>query len=194
MAEERERRPRRNFDEDRVDDGFEERIIRINRVAKVVKGGKNFSFAVIAAVGDKKGRVGIGTGKANEVPDAMKKAVAKARKNLYKIPLVKGTIPHEILGIYGAGKVLLKPAGPGTGVIAGGGVRPILELAGVENILTKSIGSSNAINVVRATMTALQLLKDKDEVKRLRHADERPERAEEKPARAAEQTDKAEKA
>lgn len=186
MADDRDRRNRRDHD-DRPDDGFEERIIRINRVAKVVKGGKNFSFAVIAAVGDKKGRVGIGTGKANEVPDAMKKAVAKARKNLYKIPLIKGTIPHEILGIYGAGKVLLKPAGPGTGVIAGGGVRPILELAGVEDILTKSIGSSNAINVVRATMAALHLLKDPEDVKRLRHvegSDEKMEKAAEKPEKA----------
>ena len=177
MADERERRPRREFSEDRHDDGFEERIIRINRVAKVVKGGKNFSFAVIAAVGDKKGRVGIGMGKANEVPDAMKKAVAKARKNLYKVPIINGTIPHEILGIFGAGKVLLKPAGPGTGVIAGGGVRPILELAGVENILTKSLGTNNAVNVVRATMTALMQLQDPAEYRRLRHA----EQAEEKP-------------
>ena len=131
----------------------------------------------IAAVGDKKGRVGIGQGKANEVPDAMKKAVAKAKKSLYKIPLHKGTIPHEIMGIFGAGKVLLKPAGPGTGVIAGGGVRPILELAGVQNILTKCIGSSNAINVVKATMVALMSLKDPSEVARMR---ERAAEAEEK--------------
>lgn len=173
----RDRHDDRNKQNMAPDDGFEERIIRINRVAKVVKGGKNFSFSVIAAVGDKKGRVGIGQGKANEVPDAMKKAVAKAKKSLYKIPLHKGTIPHEIIGIFGAGKVLLKPAGPGTGVIAGGGVRPILELAGIENILTKCIGSSNAVNAVKATMEALMSLKDPAEVARMR---ERAAEAEEK--------------
>jgi small subunit ribosomal protein S5 len=151
-----------------MDDGLEEKIIKINRVSKVVKGGRNFSFSVIAAVGDRCGKVGIGMGKANEVPEAVKKAIAKAKKNMYKIPLINGTIPHQHVGIFGAGRVMLKPAGPGTGIIAGGAVRPVVELAGIENILTKSLGSANAVNVVKATMQALRELKDPQEVARIR--------------------------
>ncbi len=154
---------RQNFrDQDRNE--FDERIIDITRVAKVIKGGRRFAFRVTVVVGDNRGRVGVGIGKARTVPDAIRKALEAARKDMEPVVMVKNTIPHQIVGEHGAAKVLLKPASPGTGVIAGGGVRAVVEAAGYRDILSKSLGSDNVLNVMMATMDALRHLRDFEQV------------------------------
>ena len=147
---------------------LKEKVVAINRVAKVVKGGRNFRFSALVVVGDENGHVGAGNGKSTEVPEAIKKAIEDAKKNMIEVPRLDTTIPHEIIGIAGAGKVLLKPASEGTGVIAGGAVRPILELAGVKDIRTKILGSNNPGNVVRATMKALSELRTAEKIAEIR--------------------------
>jgi small subunit ribosomal protein S5 len=154
--------------QDGINPDLEERVVAVNRVAKVVKGGRRFSFAALIVVGDKNGKVGYGLGKAKEVPDAIRKAGMKASKRMIKVSIENGTIPHEVLGLFGAGEVLLKPAGEGTGIKAAGACRSILELAGVKNVLTKSVRGSNPHNIVKATFKALKNLRSLDEVATVR--------------------------
>lgn len=147
---------------------LEERVVNINRVAKVVKGGRNFRFAALVVVGDKNGHVGVGIGKAQEVPEAIKKASQDAKKHIFTVPIINTTIPHQVTGIFGAGRVLLKPAGEGTGVIAGGPVRVVCELAGIKDVRSKSLGTSNPQNIVNATVEGLKSLKTAEQVAKLR--------------------------
>jgi len=148
--------------------GLTETVVSINRVSKTVKGGKRFSFGVLVVVGDQKGKVGCGLGKSKDIQFAIQKGAARARKGMVEFPLINGTIPHEVVGRYGAGSVWMKPAAPGTGVIAGGGVRNVLEAAGIHNILTKSLGSNNHFSMVYATMEALKDLRSKEQIQKLR--------------------------
>ncbi|UNF62687.1 MULTISPECIES: 30S ribosomal protein S5 [Spiroplasma] len=147
---------------------FEEKVVTIRRVTKVTKGGRHFRFAAVVVIGDKKGRVGFGTGKANEVPDAIKKAIKEAKKQLVKVPLVGTTVPHQIIGHFGAGEVLIKPACKGTGVIAGGPARAVIELAGLADVYTKSLGSNTPINMIRATLDGLRNLRTVEQIAKLR--------------------------
>ena len=150
-----------------------DRLVTVRRVAKVVKGGRRFGFSALVTVGDGNGKVGIGMGKANDVTEAIRKAVESAKKSVISVNIVNGTIPHEVLGHYGAGNVVLKPAAPGTGVIAGGPARAVLELAGVKNILTKCLGTTNSHNVVKATINGLKQLKTREQIRKLRQIPEK---------------------
>ena len=158
----------RNNGTRREEKEFEERVVTINRVTKVVKGGRRMRFAALVVIGDRKGRVGFGTGKANEVPDAIRKACENAKRNVIKVPSVHGTIPHEVNGVYGSGNVFIKPASQGTGIIAGGPVRNVLELAGVKDIVSKSLGSNTQINTAKAAMDALKQQKSISHIASLR--------------------------
>ena len=169
MEDRKQQRKPRRFNREQPKE-FEERVVVINRVSKTVKGGRRMRFSALVVVGDKKGRVGYGLGKANEVPDAIRKAIENAKKNVLRVPLVNNiqTIPHAVTGVYGAGEVVLRPAAEGTGVIAGGAVRAVVELAGVEDIVSKCVGSRTPINVIHATMEALKQLKTINSVARMR--------------------------
>lgn len=157
-----------DFKDNREEAVFEEEVVAINRVTKVVKGGRRFRFSALVVVGNKQGRVGFGTGKASEVPEAIKKAIENAKNNLIDVPLVNSTIPHEVLGLFGGGRMVIRPAAPGTGIIAGGAARIIFDLAGVHDVLSKSLGSKTAINVVRATFQGLESLTTPEKVAKLR--------------------------